>query len=216
MHYGEVMHMGDTDFEFERRFLVTDLPRWVIDGNNPDVIVQTYFLAKDGYALRIRLQASQPEAELPLDIDGKDAITYFLPYFDLCVLTVKGPNIGGTRYEAERPVDIGVGSQLCLLGGKTLAKRRYGTWIHEDGWVIDQFCGKNRPLVIAECERTSPVVDLRIPSFCTVEITEDSRFSNDELVKHPYSGWSAEYFATGDHQSSRFETGFGENRPSSI
>ena len=157
------MHTGDTDFEFERRFLVTSLPHHLLEDNSPDIIVQTYFLAKDGYGLRVRLQATQPPAALPLDIDGKAALHRFADEFDLCMLTVKGPNIGGTRYEAERPIDIGVGVAMCARGGTTLAKRRYGVWLGADGWVIDEFCGENRPLVVAECERTSPVVDLESP-----------------------------------------------------
>ena len=77
--------------------------------------------------------------------------------------------------------------------------------------MIDEFCGENRPLVVAECERTSPVVDLEIPSFATAEITGDSRFSNDELVNSPYSVWMDSYLAQLSSQGSRFETGFGEN-----
>ena len=205
------MHTGDTDFEFERRFLVTSLPHYLLEDNSPDIIVQTYFLAKDGYGLRVRLQATQPPAALPLDIDGKAALHRFADELDLCMLTVKGPNIGGTRYEAERPIDIGVGVAMCARGGTTLAKRRYGVWLGADGWVIDEFCGENRPLVVAECERTSPVVDLEIPSFATAEITGDSRFSNDELVNSPYSVWMDSYLAQLSSQGSRFETGFGEN-----
>lgn len=210
------MHTGDTDFEFERRFLVTTAPSDLLVGNTPDIIVQTYFLAEDGYALRVRLQATQPKVSLPLEMEGKDAIRHFIDDFDLCVLTVKGPHIGGTRYEAERPIDIGVGAQMCLRGGKTLAKRRYGVWLNEDGWVIDQFAGSNQPLIVAECERTSPVVDLQIPGFCRAEITDNPRFSNDELVKHPYSQWAEKYLVTLGARDSSFQSGFGRNRPSPI
>ena len=206
------MHTGDTDFEFERRFLVTSLPGKLLEGNSPDVIVQTYFLAKDGYGLRVRLQATQPTAQLSLDLDGKAALHGFADDFDLCMLTVKSPYIGGTRYEAERPIDIGVGVAMCARGGITLAKRRYGVWLGVDGWVIDEFCGDNRPLIVAECERTSPVVDLEIPSFVTAEITGDPRFSNDELVNEPYSAWKDTYLAERHRDGSHFESGCGENR----
>ncbi len=214
LRYGEVMHTGDTDFEFERRFLVTELPSELLVDNTADLIVQTYFLAEDGYALRVRLQATQPDVTLPLNMDGKEAIRHFIDYFDLCVITAKGPHIGGTRYEAERPLDVGVGAQMCLRGGKTLAKRRYGVWLNEDGWVIDQFAGANQPLVVAECERTSPVVDLQIPAFCRAEITGNPRFSNDELAKKPYSEWSEKYLVTLGDRDSSFESGFGRNRMS--
>ncbi len=58
------------------------------------------------------------------------------------------------------------------------------------------------------------MVDLRIPSFCVTEVTEDPRFSNDALVNAPYSAWAyrfeEELAATGP----RFATDFGTNRPS--
>lgn len=206
------MHTGDTDFEFERRFLVTEMPQTLLVENAPDIIVQTYFLASEGYSLRVRLQATQPSEPLPLEVEGKQAIEAFAEQFDLCMLTVKGPNIGGTRYEAERPIDVNVGVQLSARGGKTLAKRRYGVWLGVDGWVIDEFAGDNRPLIVAECERTSPVIDLEIPSFAVAEITGDPRFSNDELVSLPYGSWAEDYLQSLQTFEARFETGFGQNR----
>ncbi len=176
------------------------------------MIVQTYFLAKDGYGLRIRLQATQPEKNLDLSLEGEAAIDQFLPYFDLAMLTVKGPVIGGTRYEAERPLDINVAAKMSTKGGVTLAKRRWGIWLDEDWWVLDQFAGSNYPLVVAECERLSPVVDLKIPSFCSWEITDDQRFSNDELVNLPFSRW-ADVYANG--RQGVFDSRFGDNQVSS-
>ncbi len=206
------MRADDSDFEFERRFYVETLPTQLLHGSRPDVIVQTYFLAAEGYGLRVRLQATQPDKQLDLSLDGKQAIEEFLPYFDLCMLTVKGPAVAGTRYEAERELDVAVGAQMSTLGGTTLAKNRWGVWLDEDGWVIDQFAGANRPLIVAECERLSPVMDLRIPSFCVREITDDTRFSNDELVNDPFGRWAQEY-QRGLHAA--FDTRFGTNRASS-
>lgn len=207
------MRRPDTDFEYERRFFVANMPRDLIAGSRPNLIVQTYFLAAQGYGLRIRLQATAQEVPAPLDLEGKAAIEAYMEQFDLCILAVKGPYVGGTRYEAERELDIGVGAQMSLLGGKTLTKLRYGVWLGEDGWVIDEFAGDNRPLIIAECERTSPVVDLEIPQFCTEEVTADSRFSNDELVNHPFEQWAKDYIAHSLGDRPRFDENFGTNRP---
>ena len=187
------MFPSDSDFEFERRFLVQEMPFELLDGQTPNIIIQTYFLAAEGYGLRIRLQATQSRRHLPQDATGKEPIELFADNFDLCMLTVKGPAAGGTRYEAERELDINVGIQMSLLGGVTLSKRRYGIWLDQDGWVIDQFTGENSPLIIAECERTSPVTDLIIPDFCIAEVTDDAHFSNDALVNHPYGQWAEQY-----------------------
>lgn len=187
------MRSDEVDFEYERRFLVRRLPADLLRDQRPNVIVQTYFLAAGGYGLRIRLQATEARRHLPQDASGKEPIELFAQDFDLCMLTVKGPGNSGIRYEAERELDLNVGIEMSLLGGITLSKRRYGVWLDEDGWVIDQFSGENAPLIIAECERTSPVTNLIVPDFCLAEVTNDARFSNDSLVNHPYSEWAEQY-----------------------
>ena len=202
------------DFEYERRFFVRELPRQLLGEEPPAVILQTYVLARDGYALRIRLQASSPRQRLEPTMGGDEALSRFAGEFDLCLLTAKGPYVGGTRYEAERELDIGVGIEMSRRGGTMIAKSRYSVWLDEDGWVIDEFAGSNWPLIIAECERGSPVVDLRIPSFCVTEVTEDARFSNDALVNEPFSTWAARFDAELAAHGPRFATGFGTNRRS--
>ena len=203
---------GHGNFEFERRFFVAELPQELLAAERPAVIVQTYFLARDGYGLRVRLQASAPRKTLSTLTRAEDALEIFEPEFDSCFLTAKGPSAGGTRYEAERELDINVGIEMSRRGGKTLAKSRYSVWLGEDGWAIDEFAGTNAPLVIAECERGGPVVDLVIPSFCTTEVTDDHRFSNDALAEHPYGEWADVYRAQLAAQGASFAQDFGENR----
>lgn len=203
------------DFEFERRFYARSMPDELLEGNVPNLIVQTYFLAADGYALRVRLQAPGTEARLPLAATGKQPIELLESHFDLCMLTVKGPSAGGTRYEAEREIDVSVGIEICLRGGKTLSKQRYGLWLDQDGWVIDRFCGQNAPLIIAECERTAPVTDLAIPSFCEAEVTDDPRFSNDSLVHSPFSEWEDQFIAELRRKPRMYLGSFGKNEASS-
>lgn len=204
------------DFEFERRFFVRELPRELLGDEAPAVIVQTYFLAVDGFGLRIRLQASAPGQRLDPRTRADDALAQFATEFDLCMLTAKGPAAGGTRYEAERQLDIGVGIEMCSRGGGTIAKSRHSVWLDEDGWVIDEFAGAQRPLIVAECERGGPVTDLRIPSFCVTEVTDDERFSNDRLVTAPYSTWACRFEEELAASGPRFLTDFGTNAPSSV
>ncbi|RXR26671.1 CYTH domain-containing protein [Oerskovia turbata] len=198
---------GNGDFEFERRFLVKDVPVDLLDA--PALIVQSYFLAEDGYALRLRAQASATAADLsaatsPLSVLDRHT-------FDFCALTVKGPQVGGTRYEAEREVDVNVGVEMIRRGGGRIVKTRYSAWLGADGWVIDVFGGANHPLVIAECERSGPVVDLQIPDFCVTEITDDRRFSNDSLSHTPYSAWAGSFAAELAVSGPRFRQDFGHN-----
>ena len=198
---------GNGDFEFERRFLVKDVPVDLLDA--PALIVQSYFLAQDGYAMRLRVQASATDATLAAGTSPLHVLDEHT--FDFCALTVKGPTNGGTRYEAEREIDVNVGVEMIRRGGGRIVKTRYSAWLGADGWVIDVFGGANHPLVIAECERSGPVVDLQIPSFCLTEITDDRRFANDDLSHTPYAGGGAAFAAGLAVSGPRFRQDFGHN-----
>ncbi|MCR6690430.1 hypothetical protein [Cellulomonas sp.] len=203
--------MSDTgygDFEFERRFWVRDLPVGVLD-EQPAVIVQSYYLADEGYALRVRVQTSAGAPALDPTLDPLAALDAYTDRFDFCAVTVKGPVNAGTRYEAERELDLDVGMQLVRRGGARIAKTRHSVWLGTDGWVVDVFAGGNAPLVVAEVERGGPVTDLVVPSFCITEVTEDPRFSNDALARTPYGTWAAAYEAELDRTGPRFLRGLG-------
>lgn len=205
--------MSDTgygDFEFERRFWVRDLPVDLLD-ESPAIIVQSYYLADEGYALRVRVQTPGAPALDPT-LTPLQALEEYEGRFDFCAVTVKGPMNSGTRYEAERELDVAVGLQLVRRGGQRVAKSRHSVWLGDDGWVVDVFAGSNAPLVVAEVERGGPVTDLVVPSFCVTEVTDDPRFANDALARTPYGAWAqayeAELASTGPH----FLTGLGRTR----
>ncbi|GIJ00167.1 CYTH domain-containing protein [Sediminihabitans luteus] len=203
---------GYGDFEFERRFVVADLPTSLLDEPAPALIVQSYFLAADGYALRIRVQAGSALAELGPSTDPLDVLDAH--EFDFCALTAKGPAAGGTRYEAERELDVATGVEMVRRGGQRIVKNRYALWVGADGWVVDVFGGANHPLVVAECERAGPVTDLEIPTFCTSEVTDDPRFSNDALARTPYSLWRGTFADELAERGPRFLGDFGNDRRS--
>ncbi|GIG25392.1 hypothetical protein [Cellulomonas denverensis] len=206
--------MSDTgygDFEFERRFFVRELPAELLSEPDPVLIVQSYFLAADGYALRLRVQADALRLPLGPEVDPLDVLEQVGDRFDFCAVSLKGPMNAGTRYEAEREIDVTVGIEMIRRGGERLVKNRYATWLGQDGWVIDVFGGANAPLVIAECERSGPVTDLQIPSFCVTEVTDDPRFANDGLAGRPYRGWADDFARELAATGPRFLTGFGHN-----
>jgi adenylate cyclase len=180
---------GFGDFEFERKFFVNELPELTSADPTPNLIVQAYLFAADGYAVRIRVEGPAPA--LPnadpgdlIDALGEDA---------LGTITTKGPAVGGTRYEAERELDPLVAGQIVRRAPHVVAKIRYSLWLGEDGWVIDRFLGENAPLVLAEVERGGPVVDLAIPRFCATEVSEDPRFKNEHLAYQPFGAWAESY-----------------------
>lgn len=201
---------GYGDFEFERRFWVRSFPREFTDA--PALIVQSYYLADDGYALRLRAKAGEVDAHVGPATDAVATLEEHRDKVDLCTLTAKGPMVGGTRYEAERQIDAGVAIQMIRRGGARIVKTRYSAWFGADGWVIDVFGGANHPLVIAECERSGPVTDLEIPSFCVTEITDDARFANDALARVPYGEWRVRFEGELAASGPRFLQDFGRNR----
>jgi CYTH domain-containing protein len=204
--------MLDT-FEFERRFFCDALPEEMDDGYPPQLIIQNYYLAEDGYAIRIRLQASNLRIKMSEKTDFAEIIENYLEKFELAFITIKGPSIGGTRYEHEHSLDVSVAAELIKRGGKTIVKNRYWGWIGADGWVTDVFGAENHGLVIAEIERNEPVTNLVIPPWCLKEVTDDRRFSNDSLVNIPYSEFATEFAKELDafKPDELFSTQFGPN-----
>ena len=202
---------GYGDFEFERRFVVRDVPAHLVD-DAPNLIVQSYFLADEGYALRVRVQAPTLRSRLDPSADELTLLAQHIDEVDFCAVTIKGPMVEGTRYEAERSIDPVVGVQLVSRGGLRVAKVRHAVWLGEDGWGIDEFLGGNAPLMIAEVERGGPVTDLAIPGFCITEVTTDPRMSNDALARTPFSGWAKEYDDELARTGPSFLDGLGQNR----
>ena len=204
--------MSDTgygDFEFERRFVARGVPSELLDPA-PALIVQSYYLADEGFALRVRAQVSSV-AGVDVRLDEVTLLERYAAQVDFCAVTVKGPMNGGTRYEAEREIDPLVGVEMVRRGGARVAKVRHSVWLGEDGWVVDVFAGANAPLVVAEVERGGPVTDLAIPDFCVTEVTTDPRFANDGLAGAPYAGWVDAWEAELARTGPRFLQGFGHD-----
>lgn len=180
------------DFEFERKFYVGMLPAVAALDPRPVLIVQAYLFAADGYAVRVRLQGPAPD-----ELDGSSGelveAMHLANTDAIGTMTAKGPASGGTRYEAERDLDPLVAGQIVSRAEHVIVKVRYSAWLGEDGWIIDRFLGGNAPLLLAEVERSSPVVDLVIPAFCTTEVSEDDRFRNEYLAHQPFSTWADSY-----------------------
>lgn len=198
------------DFEFERRFLVTGLPDRVRVA--PATIIQGYLLADGGHAVRVRVQAIGVDTPMTPDVDPVGLLDGLAGQVNHATVGVKGPPVGGTRYEAERDIDPIEACQILHRAGcPVVVKVRYVARLHGTWWVIDVFGGPNHPLVIAEAERPDPVTDLTIPAWCRTEITDEARFTNDALAARPYPVWQAEHEHELTTRGVRFRTDFGTN-----
>ncbi len=220
----------ETSFEYERRFYLSELPEFVREHGNRALIVQGYVFADDGYAIRIRAHFHNTAAEF----DRFDPLADQLGAYERRVLvehmekasaqaqhpsappqasapleaswklTVKSPPVQAERYEKEMEIDSGVGMQILSRCPSLVVKNRYSVWLGEDGWEFDEFGGQNAGLILAECERLSPVVGLTIPDFCETEVSDDLRFTNDHLSRNPWAGWGHQFQAELDARGPRF------------
>ncbi|MDR1033421.1 MAG: hypothetical protein LBL41_01440 [Bifidobacteriaceae bacterium] len=200
------------DFEFERRFFVNEFPEKYSNGASVEVIVQSYYVAKDGYNLRVRATAKGLRIEMNEKTSFEQVLNDNYAAFTECTVTIKGPMNAGTRYEAEREVDPSVAIELIKADGHRIIKNRYSVWIGNDGWAVDEFGAENYPLIIAECERLSPVTDLQIPAFCVTEITENWDFANDALSIESYKSFSQAFLDDIQVNGPKFLKGFGNDQ----
>jgi adenylate cyclase len=56
-------------------------------------------------------------------------------------------------------------------------------------WEIDEFLGENKGLIVAEIELDFEDQTFEKPAWISNEVTDDARYLNVNLVRHPYSTW---------------------------
>ncbi|WP_194723494.1 CYTH domain-containing protein [Noviherbaspirillum malthae] len=151
--------------EIERKFLVRG-EEWKSLGNG--------VLLRQGYL------SSQPERIVRVRIEG-----------DRAMMTIKGRSVGASRGEWEYPLPMEDArvflDQLCER--PIIEKHRYRI-VHEGmTWEVDEFMGENAGLVVAEIELESEGQGFEKPEWVGEEVTQDARYFNSNLLRHPYSKW---------------------------
>lgn len=117
------------DFEYERRFFCRELPAEYDDGDAPTLIIQSYYVHADNYALRVRLVSHKVHVDMTPDVNPVAVLDEYRDRFSEAYVTVKGPSVGGTRYEVEREIDTRIAAELIKRGGSVIIKNRYSVWI---------------------------------------------------------------------------------------
>ncbi|HSR70572.1 MAG TPA: CYTH domain-containing protein [Acidobacteriota bacterium] len=125
---------------------------------------------------------------------------YLTPSTDLSVrvrirdesatLNVKGPPEGITRPEFEYEIPLADAEEMLdLCSGLKVVKTRHE--LHHKGmlWEIDEFLEANQGLVVAEIELQNEDQDFARPSWLGREVTDDPRYLNVNLARHPYREW---------------------------
>lgn len=151
--------------EIERKFLVK--PHWPKPAQGK-AIKQGYLAVNSRLACRIRQYGEEYWLSVKAGIDVM------------------------TRHEFEYQVPEADGMLMLVSHCETppLEKIRY--LIEHDGltWEIDEFEGVNAGLVVAEVELSSPTQAIALPDWIGEEVTEDPRYLNTQLSKHPFSTWT--------------------------
>ncbi|MGP1447436.1 MAG: CYTH domain-containing protein [Candidatus Limimorpha sp.] len=153
--------------ETERKFLVKD-NRFMNETFRTYEIEQGYLCLQPEKTVRIRLRD------------------------DKAFLTIKGkPDANSlTRFEWEKEIDPEDARQLLqLCEGNTVRKTRHlvSSGIHT--FEVDVFHGENEGLIVAEIELDHKNDSFDRPEWLDIEVTEDNRYHNAQLVRNPYKRW---------------------------
>lgn len=110
---------------------------------------------------------------------------------DKANINIKSATLGIHRdeYEYEIPLDDANKMLVNLCQQPVIEKTRH--FIHHLGktWEIDEFCGENAGLIVAEIELETVDESITLPNWIDEEVSDDKRYYNVSLVKHPFKNW---------------------------
>ena len=158
---------GHKNIEIERKFLVTndDYRKQAVAKSE---IAQGYIGTQPGKTVRIRITD------------------------DKAFITIKGKRneTGLSRFEWEKEIDIDDAKQLMLLcDTPIITKTRIYVPAGNLTYEVDEFHDENEGLVVAEIELHYEEEPFERPHWLGEEVTNNKRFHNSQLTKHPYKDW---------------------------
>lgn len=106
-------------------------------------------------------------------------------------LTVKGITNGVTRSEFEYEIPFADADEMLsgLAEKPLIEKRRFKIPAGSLVWEIDEFLGENAGLIVAEIELPDEDAPFERPDWLGREVSNDPRYFNSNLVRHPFSQW---------------------------
>lgn len=152
--------------EIERKFLVV--------GDDWKYQTECVFM-RQGYI------CSDPGRIVRVRIEGERAM-----------LTIKGKTVGISRGEWEYAIPLEDARQLLdtLCEKPLIEKNRYRIPFGGFVWEVDEFFAENAGLIVAEIELESETQFFVKPDWLGQEVSQDSRYANANLFKHPFQAWS--------------------------
>jgi CYTH domain-containing protein len=151
--------------EIERRFLVKS-DAWRAGSEVAD-IRQGYIFASAEKSVRVRT------------------------FGDTGFLTVKGRHSrsGTSEFEYEIPLQDALELLELVCEQPIIQKRRHTRTEHGRVWEIDVYSGANSGLITAEVELEHADQRITLPDWVGEEVTDDPKYLNTNLYKHPYHSW---------------------------
>jgi adenylate cyclase len=152
--------------EIERKFLLRN-DGWRAEADEGQVIRQGYLAGSEKSSIRVRVAD------------------------DKANLNIKSATLDVTRQEYEYEIPIAEANELLdtLCEGPLIEKTRYHVHHANHLWEVDVFSGDNEGLVVAEIELASTEESFEKPDWLGDEVSNDKRYYNVCLVKHPYKDW---------------------------
>lgn len=153
--------------EIERKFLLKD-SSWQKLADDGTPYSQGYLVGSKHASVRVRIQ-------------GKCAF-----------LNIKSATIDITRQEFEYEIPLGEATEMLetLCEKPLISKTRYHIKNENHLWEIDVFEGDNKGLIVAEIELSDKDEAFIKPDWLGAEVSDDDRYYNVCLVKHPFKDWS--------------------------
>lgn len=153
--------------EIERKFLVKS-DGWRSASKDAGLVIrQGYLSSKRACTVRVRAHG------------------------DRAFITVKGAPVGIVRAEYEYEIPLADAHEMLdtLCERPLIEKTRHEVKAPGGTWVVDVFAGDNEGLVVAEVELDEEGQAVELPRWVAQEVTDDPRYLNVNLVKHPFNLW---------------------------
>ncbi len=115
----------------------------------------------------------------------------FRIYGENAYITIKGPTHGNSRLEFEYPIPVEDAHVLLdqFCHKPLIEKIRHEVMHKGTKWVIDEFLGENKGLIVAELELESEVLAYDPPDWLGPNVSDDPRYYNSNLVAFPFRLW---------------------------
>ncbi len=152
--------------EIERKFLLAN-DNWRKQVARAHRIRQGYLGTVDKASVRIRVQDEKAN------------------------INVKSATLGLRRMEYEYEIPLPEAEEMLeqLCQHPQVDKTRYIVEVGPHVWEIDEFHGDNEGLLVAEIELDSEEESFIKPVWVGKEVTQDSRYYNVNLIRHPFNLW---------------------------